>query len=81
MKIYPAPGRLVRDPASGLEVGSAGLVVQDSDAFWLRRLADGDVAGKAPETSDAAKDVAGQAAVSPPVLAAGPDKSTNAVAN
>ena len=43
MKIQPVPGRLVRDPVTGREV-TEPVVVPDSDPFWLRRLADGDVA-------------------------------------
>ena len=42
MKIYPVPGRLVRDPVTGREV-TAATEVHDHDTFWIRRLADGDV--------------------------------------
>lgn len=42
MKIQPVPGRLVRDPATGREVTEV-ITVPDTDPFWLRRLADGDV--------------------------------------
>lgn len=53
MKVYPVPGRLVRDPVSGIELGADGLGVKDSDAFWLRRLADGDVTDTAVVTNNA----------------------------
>lgn len=43
MQIKPVPGRLVRDPATGREVTDT-VTVPDHDPFWLRRLADGDVA-------------------------------------
>lgn len=43
MQIKPVPGRLVRDPATGREVTDT-VTVPDHDLFWLRRLADGDVA-------------------------------------
>lgn len=42
MKIYPVPGRLVRDPVTGREV-TQPVDVPDNDSFWLRRIADGDV--------------------------------------
>lgn len=43
MQIQPVPGRLVRDPVTGREI-TEPVAVQDNDPFWLRRLADGDVA-------------------------------------
>lgn len=42
MQIKPVPGRLVRDPVTGREVTDT-VTVSDTDPFWLRRLADGDV--------------------------------------
>ena len=33
----------MRDPRSGRVIPEAGLVVEDGDLFWLRRLRDGDV--------------------------------------
>lgn len=42
MQIQPVPGRLVRDPATGREI-TQPTEVPDSEAFWLRRIADGDV--------------------------------------
>ncbi len=53
MKVYPVPGRTVRDPVSGVELGTAGLDVDDTDAFWLRRLADVDATKEAPSTAQA----------------------------
>ena len=50
MTIYPVPGRLVRDPATGREVTEA-CAVPESDSFWLRRIADGDVSTDAPQPS------------------------------
>lgn len=42
MRIQPVAGRLVRDPDTGREI-TAAVTVPDSDPFWLRRLADGDI--------------------------------------
>ncbi len=42
MKIYPVPGRTVRDPVTGREV-TEPMEVSDTDGFWIRRLADQDV--------------------------------------
>jgi Protein of unknown function (DUF2635) len=52
LTIYPIPGRLVRDPTTGREVTEA-TVVPESDSFWLRRIADGDVGTEAPKTAKA----------------------------
>lgn len=58
MKIYPVPGRLVRDPATGREVSDPdGTEVHDNDPFWLRRLADGDVSDKPAEASETTQGV------------------------
>lgn len=43
MKIKPVDGRLVRDPETGREL-KCEHEVSETDGFWLRRLADGDVA-------------------------------------
>jgi hypothetical protein len=43
MKVYPAPGLLVRDPVSKTHVPADGLEVSDGDFFWNRLLRDGDV--------------------------------------
>lgn len=42
MFVTPTAGRVVRDPATGQELGADGLEVSRS-SFWMRRLADGDV--------------------------------------
>ena len=52
MKVQPVAGRLVRDPDTGREITEA-VNVPDSDPFWLRRLADGDVA-LTPDQGEAA---------------------------
>ncbi|MDR1311925.1 MAG: DUF2635 domain-containing protein [Burkholderiaceae bacterium] len=50
MKVYPVKGRLVRDPITGREFNNTGgLEVSDTDPFWLRRLADGDVSRTADQ--------------------------------
>lgn len=43
MKIIPVDGRKVIDPDTGREV-KGEVTVPDNHGFWLRRLADGDVA-------------------------------------
>ena len=50
MTIHPVPGRLVRDPATGREI-TGPTTVGDNDAFWLRRIADGDVSIQATKTA------------------------------
>lgn len=52
MTIYPVPGRLVRDPITGRELTEATKALE-SDSFWLRRIADGDVTTEAPKTAKA----------------------------
>jgi hypothetical protein len=42
VKIQPAPDRKVRDPVTGREL-TGPLEVPDTDGFWLRCLAAGDV--------------------------------------
>ncbi len=51
MKVFPVEGRLVRDPATGREI-TEGTVVPDNDSFWLRRIADRDVALEAPAKTE-----------------------------
>jgi hypothetical protein len=41
--IQPVEGRLVRDPGTGREIQGPTQVDGD-DGFWIRRVADGDVA-------------------------------------
>jgi len=43
MFVKPAPGVKVRDPHSRLHIPETGLEVPDTDIYWARRLADGDV--------------------------------------
>ena len=43
MLVKPVPGRTVRDPHSMALLTEEGREVPDGDAFWLRRLRDGDV--------------------------------------
>jgi hypothetical protein len=51
--IKPAPGLRIADPQSGEYLPEAGALMPRS-AFWLRRLADGDVVeGSAPLCRDA----------------------------
>jgi len=59
MRVYPVTGRTVRDPITRLTVPDDGFAVGDYDAFWQRRLRDGDVslqapADRAPHGEDAA---------------------------
>ena len=54
MHVYPAPGRTVRDPVTGLELTSKGVAVAAGDPFWLRRLAVGDVIENASVATAAA---------------------------
>jgi hypothetical protein len=48
MKVYPAPGRLVRDPKSMMLLPAEGREVRDDDPFWVRRVRDGDVTMEQP---------------------------------
>ena len=43
MFVKPRPGVKVRDPHSKLHIPEAGIEVSDTDTYWARRLADGDV--------------------------------------
>lgn len=43
MIVDPAPGALVRDPATTLAI-AAGTTIDESDPYWARLLVDGDVA-------------------------------------
>ena len=53
-KIYPVPGRIVRDPVTGREIAGE-TTVDENDAFWIRRLDDGDVTDKKPKADKAAE--------------------------
>jgi hypothetical protein len=48
MKLKPAEGRAVRDPSSMALLPADGKEVPDN-AFWRRRLRDGDVVEVAPD--------------------------------
>jgi hypothetical protein len=48
MLVKPVPGRTVRDPHSLAVLPEEGREVSDNDAFWLRRLRDGDVTAEQP---------------------------------
>jgi hypothetical protein len=43
MIVKPAPGLKVRDPLTRQHIPETGVEVSDTDTFWARRLADGDV--------------------------------------
>jgi hypothetical protein len=43
MRIAPREGLKIRDPHSRLHIPAAGIDVPDTDTYWTRRLADGDV--------------------------------------
>jgi hypothetical protein len=43
MFVRPVPGVKVRDPYTRLHIPETGIEVSETDTFWARRLADGDV--------------------------------------
>lgn len=43
MYVKPGPGLLVLDPKTRAAVPAEGADVDETDLFWARRLADGDV--------------------------------------
>lgn len=47
LKVWPAAGRRVRDPANGQLLTRRGATVPDS-SYWRRRLATGDVLDAPP---------------------------------
>lgn len=53
MTVYPAAGRVVPDPEAGGTLAAEGRDVP-RDAYWLRRLRDGDVTTDAPKKAKAA---------------------------
>ncbi len=55
--IRAVPGRLVRDPETGMPVTSEAVTVSDS-TFWRRRIHDGDVEEVKPATLPPAADPA-----------------------
>ncbi|WP_394373089.1 DUF2635 domain-containing protein [Mixta calida] len=50
MKIKPVGGRAVRDPVKRTLIPAEGIDITP-DAFWLRRLRDGDVVEVSPENT------------------------------
>lgn len=58
MRVYPVPGRLVRDPISFEPVPADGRDVADTDFHYVRALADGDV-GLAPPAAARRQSVRG----------------------
>lgn len=61
MKIKPVEGRAVRDPVKRTLIPAEGIDITP-DAFWLRRLRDGDIVEISPE------DTAPPATTASPVL-------------
>lgn len=51
MFIKPRAGIKVRDPVSKLHIPETGVEVSDTDTYWARRLADGDVIEVKPITA------------------------------
>lgn len=43
MRVYPVPGRRIRDPKTMRLIPDAGIEVADTDPFWFRMLKAGDV--------------------------------------
>jgi hypothetical protein len=43
MIVKPAPGRKVRHPLTRQHIPEAGIEVSETDTYWARRIADGDV--------------------------------------
>lgn len=44
MRVFPVPGRRIRDPKTMRLIPDAGIEVADTDPFWFRMLKAGDVA-------------------------------------
>lgn len=53
MKVYPVPGRAVRDPVTKHVLTEDGLDVSEHDIFWARRVRDGDVTTTVPASTNA----------------------------
>ncbi len=51
MFVKPAPGRKVRDPITYRHISEAGEEVPES-AYWVRRVASGDVLVQIPEQTE-----------------------------
>lgn len=43
MIVKPAKGLKIRNPRTKFHIPESGIEVPDTDVYWLRRLADGDV--------------------------------------
>lgn len=56
MRIKPKPGLKIRHPLTKLPIPAAGIEVADTDTFWTRRLADGDVVLAEPQQAPALAD-------------------------
>lgn len=61
MKVYPVPGRAVRDPVTKHVLTEDGLEVSEHDIFWARRIRDEDVTTTAPEKVEAATETKDEA--------------------
>ena len=57
MHVKPAPGRAVRDPRSLMLLPEEGREVPDNDAFWARRVRDGDVIVAEAPTAKGGRDI------------------------
>jgi hypothetical protein len=55
MKVKPVQGRIVRDPRTMAILPQEGREVPDSDAYWQRRIRDGDVTAE-PTSHSLARD-------------------------
>lgn len=53
MLVKPREGVKVRDPVSKLHIPEAGIEVPNTDTYWARRLADGDVVEVKPAAKTA----------------------------
>jgi hypothetical protein len=55
MDIVSVPGRLVRDPVTRRVVDQTPITIDETEPYWVRLLADGDVVeGPAPASAKAA---------------------------
>jgi hypothetical protein len=58
MKVYPVPGRTVRDPVTNHVLTVEGLEVSEHDTFWARCLRDEDVTTTEPVQQEPAVEAA-----------------------
>lgn len=61
MKVYPVPGRVVRDPVTKHVLTDEGLDVSEHDIFWARRIRDEDVSTTPPAKVEAAAETKAEA--------------------